>query len=194
VAAIEGSKHEIQQIWLGLKSHGITNSRLPPAVLKDTSGKSLSSWRFLLDPYIENAGRRYDIESAWDSPANASIREVQTTVFDVRGVVWGQLEGEPLRMAAIGADGKWAMDSGKSLKDLPGTTLLAISAPIKGTHWMQPSEVDLRRPFAKNVTVGSALGITRSDVVYLLFADGRVEVISSATPLTEIEQYLPMSY
>jgi hypothetical protein len=57
---------------------------------------------------------------------------------------------------------------------------------------MQPSEVEFTRPLARNSTVGSELGITNSDVVYLLFADGRIEVLSSTTPLSELEQYLPV--
>lgn len=192
-AIINSGKNNIRYIWHGLESYNDAKGRVPPAVTRDADGIPLSSWRFALLPYMESTKRRFDLESAWDSPVNSSTRELRVLSFDVDGFVRGQWEGEPLRMAAIGVDGKWPMDSGKSLKDLPGTTLLAISAPIKGTHWMEPSEVDLRRPFAKNVTVGSALGITRSDVVYFLFADGRVEVISSATPLTEIEQYLPAS-
>jgi hypothetical protein len=96
-------------------------------------------------------------------------------------------------MVAVGIDGTTALDSGKSLSELPGQTLLLISAPIKGTHWMQPSEVDFTRPLARDSTIGSELGITNSDVVYLLFADGRVEVLSSTTPLSELEQYLPVS-
>lgn len=190
---INAGTNNIHSIWRGLENYDDAKGRVPPAVYRDADGKPLSSWRFQLVPHMESTKLSFDRESAWDSPVNSSIRQLRAFGFDVGGFVRGGWEGEPLRMSAIGVDGKWAMDSGKSLKDLPGTTLLAISAPIKGTHWMEPSEVDLRRPFGKNVTVQSALGITRSDVVYLLFADGRVEVISSATPLTEIEQYLPAS-
>ena len=188
---INAGKNDLRSIWRGLQNYDNAKGQVPPAVYRDADGKPLSSWRFQLIPYMESFEHRFDLKGAWDSPANSSIRQRPAFGFDVGGFVRGQWQGEPLRMSAIGVDGKWAMDSGKALKDLPGKTLLAISAPIKQTHWMEPSEVDLRRPYAKNVTVGSALGITRSDVVYLLFADGRAEVISSATPLTEIEQYLP---
>lgn len=120
----------------------------------DGNGNPLSSWRFILTPYIKDTSG-YDIESAWDSEVNSSFREIQSDTFDVKGVVWGRPNGEELRMVAIGVDGKTAMDSGKLLKELPGNTLLAISAPTNGMDWMQPSEVDLTRPLARDSTIGS---------------------------------------
>jgi hypothetical protein len=190
-AIVNTGRNNIRGIYRGLQIYEDSLGKMPPAIARDAEGKPLSSWRFQILPFMESTKRRCDRKSAWDAPANSSMRQLQVASFDAGGFVRGRWEGESLRMSAVGVDGLWALDSGKLLKDLPGNTLLAISAPIKGTHWMEPSEVELHRPFAKEATIGGALGITRSDVVYLLFADGRSEVISSAAPLTEINQYLP---
>lgn len=73
--SLEKSRKNMQAIVIALHSHEATNRRLPPAVVADSSGKPLLSWRVTLLPFIEEGAlyQEFKLNEPWDSPHNLAL-------------------------------------------------------------------------------------------------------------------------
>lgn len=77
------SANNLKQIVLALHNYHDVYKRLPPAVVRDATGKPLYSWRVAILPFLEqqNLHNQFDKSQAWDSPANIAISNMALEVF-----------------------------------------------------------------------------------------------------------------
>jgi hypothetical protein len=70
------NRNNLQLISLALINYSATdNGWMPPAVVTDTSGRPLYSWRVLLLPYLEydELYKEFHLDEPWDSPHNIQL-------------------------------------------------------------------------------------------------------------------------
>src|SRR6266567_906780 len=66
------SRNNLIQIVLAIHNYESTFGNLPPAAVRDKSGKPLLSWRLAIAPYLEadDVYRKIHFDESWDSPHN----------------------------------------------------------------------------------------------------------------------------
>jgi hypothetical protein len=100
------SMNNLKQLSLAMLSYHDTYQALPPAVVRDASGKPLYSGRVLLLPFLEQKTLydQWDLTQPWDSPQNMALSQLTLGTFNdpsagppsprtdyqfIRGSCWG---------------------------------------------------------------------------------------------------------
>ncbi|MCA9234860.1 MAG: hypothetical protein KDA44_05290 [Planctomycetales bacterium] len=187
------NRWQIHEVWRGIRDYDETHGAVPSPIRLDESDSPISSWRFQVHPFIVAVGLDFDVDKPWDSSENEAIRHAPSIfdTIDAAGVCGG---GGQLRIKAIVSnDDDTAMELGVPLRNLPPWIVLAITAPARGSHWMQPEELSLSDLTSGGSTLGDAIGVGKSQQVYFLFANGQVGAVSPETPLSDIREYLTIN-
>jgi hypothetical protein len=163
-------------IGIALHQYELTHGHLPPAVVRDKTGRALRSWRVELLPFLNEdlLYRRLKLDEPWDSPHNKPLLEAAPTVFADPDLPKWQT-----RVQAVVGPGT-AFEPGKpvrlaDIKDGTANTFLFVEA-ADPVHWAEPKDYALEP--------GKAPRVGRPDVAAFLAAmgDGHIETLPKAIP------------
>lgn len=190
---------DLKRIGLALSYYEAEHGALPPAVVSDAEGNPLYSWRVLLLPYLEqhNLYEEFDLDQAWDSPANLSLSSKIPTCY----ICWhlDYSRGETAFVALVSTDERRTAilrETSQALADIAADDGLAATAIVveDRSHpviWSQPQDVSPEQfldnlPTDETITPWVALvtcdtstseieNPTRTKLLPLLYAnDGKV--------------------
>jgi len=184
--------NSFKQIMSALMNYDSDYGHLPPACARDAGGRAMSSWRFLIVPYIGSSGSRYRFDLAWDDPVNRGL-----AVVPCRPFCFASIDGPPETqcmtnvLAVSGPDTAFDRENPHAISDLDSDTILIVETNSSRTHWMQPGDLDLSEVSTDAGGCGS-IGVSGScrDGFFVGFADGEVWLLSSRTPLAILRKFL----
>lgn len=173
------SQNNLRQLGIAIHSYHDVHGELPPAIVKDASGKPLYSGLVLLLPFVEqdNLYQQFDRSKAWDDPANIGISRQMVMTF-MNPASNDTRPGHCDYMLVGGANAALS-DTGKStlmnIVDGTSNTILAVEAGRGNVleSWAQPVTWDPSKPFDG----------PDPTMVNVLFADRSVRSLPKTTPV-----------
>ncbi len=184
-------KNNLKQIGLGLHCYHDVYGSFPPAVVVDSDGRPMHSWRVLILPFMDYQALydKYQFDEPWDGPRNSLLHDQMPDVYGcpafAKGVAHDSLEGQHLsrltNYVAIVAPG--AVFDGATPSALhevcdPRDHTLAVAEVCQhAVNWLSPQDVtpaefltDLRRSV-------SEANANHVDGLHTLRADGSVRFV-----------------
>jgi hypothetical protein len=155
--------------------------RLPPAVLRDTQGKPLLSWRVLILPYLEEDRlyQQFHLDEPWDSPHNVALLSSMPRVFSAPTDLPVEARAEPFSTFYQVFTGEGTAFEGYQGLRLPqdfpkGTsnTFLVVEAG-QAVPWTKPD--DLSYPQDYTVPLPPLGGVFTGESRFSLFGSNRVK-------------------
>jgi hypothetical protein len=171
------SANNLKQMGLAMHNYNGTYGSLPPAVIRDTNGKPLFSWRVALLPFLEqgNVYNSFKRDEPWDSPHNKPLSEIAIKTF--------QLPGDDKTPANhthyqvfTGAGTLFPPDqriSVGAIADGSSNTILIVVAE-QAVPWAKPDDV----PFDPSRPIRPLLSTYHRGAYLVLLADGSVRSLS----------------
>lgn len=176
------------------EAHG---GRLPPAVLRDATGKPLHSWRVLLLPYLEHKSLydKFRLDESWDSPHNIALLSSMPHEYSTPAALPVEARAEPFSTFYQVFTGKGtAFDGSEGLRlpqDFPDGTsnTILVAEAGQAVPWTKPDdlpyEADRPLPPLGGVFTGesrfSLFGSNRVKGYHAVMADGSARFITSPT-------------
>jgi prepilin-type processing-associated H-X9-DG protein len=172
------SQNNLKQLGLAIHTYHDMYNELPPAVVKDATGKPLYSGIVLLLPFLEQAPlyEQFDKSKAWDDPANIGIS--RTMVVTLMNPASTDTRPGHSDYMLVGGPNAMLSDSGKttmaSILDGTSQTIMAVEVGTGNSleSWAQPVYWDSSKPFNS----------PDPTTVNVLFGDGSVRALPKATP------------
>jgi hypothetical protein len=166
-------------------SYDCSNHRLPPAVITNSKGHPLSSWRLGIWPYADSGSEvRMDMrfDAKWDDPVNRRWASRSPNCYCLERNA--DVPGETNIVAVTGPGTAFDPARQWRLVDLPPDTILFIEIANSGLHWMQPGDLSIDHVPA---TITSGL---YGRGVHVGFADGFVWFLRNDVPLEKLKKFL----
>jgi Protein of unknown function (DUF1559) len=142
-------KNNLKQIAVALHEYHDVYEAFPPAVVRDTDGKPLHSWRTLILPFIDQQAlyNSIDLSKPWDAPINQKARETNVSEFRCPSVSSSLPDGSTTYLAVVGEHGALHPSLPRRFKEItdgtPKTLLVVELTPDRAIPWMQPSDMDV---------------------------------------------------
>jgi hypothetical protein len=176
--SIAAATNDLMQLALAILNYESTNSRFPPAAIRDKDGKPLLSWRVAMLPFLEQEAlyRQFKLDEPWDSEHNKKLIAQMPEVFRGPNKKLNREFKTPYSVP-IGSETIFPPDGKKitmaSVLDGTSNTILIVEAnDDSAVVWTKPDDlsVDLKKPLH---------GLERSgqDFVLVAMADGSVRRI-----------------
>jgi hypothetical protein len=179
------TQDNLKQIMLALHSYHDTWQQFPPAVVKDTAGKPLYSWRVLILPYLGQQALydRFDKTKAWDDPANQAISN--TLVPTYQSPLDGTLGPSGASyFVIVGPGTAFPPDRGIKLQEiLDGTSNTIGVVELKGISGSWAAPIDPQMD-----TVALSIGPSPGQLnpngseLHVAMCDGSAHTIPMSTP------------
>jgi prepilin-type processing-associated H-X9-DG protein len=187
----------MKQLGLALLNFADKHQTLPPAVVFDSRGLPMHSWRTLILPEIEEGTlyATYHFDEPWNGPRNRTVTQVE-----VRDFQCPEDKPKPFEtsyVAIIGPGTAWSVPGGAKLSDItdgPENTILLVEMKNSGIKWAEPRDLDLNN---------LPPGLTKQNLLHSLsnhaggfnavFADAHVEFIPETIPWTDFEALLTIA-
>ena len=142
------ASNRIHQIILALHNYESHYGELPPAILRDDSGRPLHSWRVLILPFAghQELYSRIDLTLPWHDPKNQAVGAITPELYTSEVV--SLPKGFTNIRAIADEDGFLHPSRGRSLREITdamNTTVVAViecDHPWIG-HWMNPQDMDI---------------------------------------------------
>ncbi len=173
------SQNNLKQLGIAIHTYHDAYGELPPAIVKDASGKPLYSGFVLLLPFLEqgNLYQQFDRSKAWDDPANIAIS--RTTIAMLANPASTDTRPGHSDYMLIGGPSAMLSDTGKNtmgnILDGLSNTIMALEVGSGNTmeSWAQPVAWDPSKPFdSPNPTM-----------VNVAFGDGSVRALPKTMPV-----------
>lgn len=176
------SSNNMRQMLIAIHTYHDTYQELPPAVVKDASGKPLYSGMVLLLPFLEQSHihRQFDLSKPWDAPENRHLSSLDLPIFKnasspaaAQGKTDYLFVGGPQSLLDGGGKRTFA-----DCQD--GTSNTIVLVEVKGnTHsWAEPVVWMPGQPLDSDTVGGVVIGM----------ADGSVRTIPRETPQQVLRQ------
>ncbi len=170
--------NNLQRIAKALNNYAAQYGTYPPAIVKDSTGQPMYSWRVLLLPFLgeEHLYAQYDFDHAWNSPQNAMLMAQCPQVFrspaDMR-----KFSSSSSYMLITGAGTVFPPSgslSPEQIRDGVKTTLLVVEVCPPVFDWTEPVDIDFSK-LNKGVGIKAinAIGGNHVGGATAVFADGR---------------------
>ena len=145
---------------------------LPPAYLRDATGKPAHSWRILIDSVfvtttdpndVGGLFQRYRFDQPWNGPNNRLLEEKPQIFFcpsDPRAANMPRTS----YAAVLGQDTAWPGHQSRKLADprrASADIILLIELPETDIHWMEPKDITFEQAMQLYSTGNGRLGKTR---------------------------------
>jgi hypothetical protein len=182
VALSMSAQSPLNQLSVALQNYHLTYGSLPPAVVTDSNGKAMHSWRVLILPFIEEGNalyQRYDFSEPWNSINNSKLLDQMPRIFHSPSE---RPSSKFTNMVAIAGQGT-AFPSDKSvrydeMKDGLENTALLTEITLSTIPWTQPVDLDVSAWADQQPKDGQKRnGVLQIGAVpwrcpYIVFADG----------------------
>ena len=167
------------QIGLALHNYADAYGSFPPAYTVDAAGKPLHSWRTLILPYLDQQPlyHQIDLSKPWDDAANAEI--LKTPVKAYRCPSSDLASNHTTYLGVAARNGSFFQNTPRQFEDFTdglAMTWIVIEVPREhAVPWGSPNDADE----APILSVKPQSKLPHKDGFHVLFADGRVELISA---------------
>jgi len=165
---------------LALENEAEYRNRVPPTVHRDSLGKPLSSWRFLVLRWLQGE-RTDDFDHHWCDPVYYQVACIPPPFYCLAGK--SAESSLDTNIVAIAGPGTAFDGSERSLEDLDKDTILLIEVAESGVHWMEPGDLDVRR-----IPASIARGINGTGM-HVGFADGEVWLLDPEVPIDQLRVF-----
>jgi Protein of unknown function (DUF1559). len=173
------SQNNLKHLGIAVHNYHDRYGELPPAIVKDATGKPLYSGLVLLLPFIEEDAlfQQFDKSKAWNEGANANLsKQMVPTLMNPAST--DTRTGHCDYMLVGGPNGIFS-ETGKStfnnVQDGLSNTIMAVEVGSGSSleSWAQPVTWDLSKPFNG----------PDPTMVNVLFGDGSVRALPKSTPV-----------
>jgi hypothetical protein len=142
-------KGHLGHIALALHNYHDWYGGFPPAVVRDSNGKPLHSWRTLILPSLgyTQLYERIDLSRPWNDPVNQNVRLTDVPTYRCPTGNDSIPSGYTTYLAIVGPD--LAMDSARAknldeITDGTENTLVILEvSPERAVPWMAPDDLDI---------------------------------------------------
>jgi hypothetical protein len=155
VAAQRKDLENMRSIVKALDDYCARYGTYPTPTVTDSSGRKLYSWRVLILPFLgyEDLYKSFQLNQAWDSPANLSLLPQMPPVFASPNSGLGKQNHEPNYVLLTGPNTVFPSSGPMSKNDvLDSPTILLVETLCDGIVWTQPGDIDTLQ---HGVTIGS---------------------------------------
>lgn len=190
------SRNNLKQLGLALQNYHDTFELLPPGGTFASDGTPHQSWTVSLSPYLSSSPlyNFIDMNRPWDDPVNFDLMtgrplSIDTAFRDPSVLADKTAAGLP---AVHYAPNQWLMHRNSSvrLKDLPDLEHTLLMADAFGAYAGFGDPINWRDATLQYWTSPKGFGHTRRTTgTHVLFADGRVEIVSPSVALTITATY-----
>jgi type II secretory pathway pseudopilin PulG len=172
--------NNLKQIGLALHMYNDQFKCFPPAVVTDANGQPLYSGRVLLLPYLEQEPlyKQFDLNQAWDSPANQAVSQTMIKVFMDPSSPDQTTPGKTDFLFVTGKGTVFEAGQYTKFQDITdglSNTIVVVDVRNSGIRWAEPKDLDLSQPMA--LPAGNHPGGNQA-----VFGDGAVRFLSKAIP------------
>ena len=142
-------KINLKQIAVALHEYHDVYEAFPPAVVRDTDGKPLHSWRTLILPFIDQQAlyNSIDLSKPWDAAVNQKARETNVSEFRCPSVSSSLPDGSTTYLAVVGEHAALHPSVPRRLQEIadgnPNTLLVVEVTQDRAIPWMQPFDMDV---------------------------------------------------
>jgi hypothetical protein len=179
----EKTHDNLALIGAALRAYHDDYKCFPPAVIRDSAGKPMHSWRVLLLPYLgeKELYRAYKFDEPWDGPTNSTLLiHSMPAVYRDPADPDSRITAETPYLAVCGDGSVFPRDGSVILEEItdgPGDTVMVVEAARSGIAWMEPLDMQITR---MNYSVNSNFGpdsvaTLAGDGPQILLADGTVK-------------------
>ena len=171
--------------YLGIAMHNYhdTYGSLPPAVVTDSDGRPLYSWRVLLLPFMEQKRlyEKFDLSQPWDSDTNRPLAEYVPGILESPYLDTGTHPEKTTYLAVIDPQGKQSImlpQEGRSLDEVPcdlGIAVMVVEQIDRPVIWTKPDDIS---PF--KLIDAAQIDQNGSSYFPAMFADASVRWIPAA--------------
>jgi hypothetical protein len=174
------SSNNLKQIMIAIHNYHDTYNELPPAVVKDASGKPLYSGMVLLLPYLEqdHIYRQFDLTKPWDADENRALSATDFAFLrnpnspnPVRGTTDYLFVGGP--QSLLDGTGKRTF---ANCRDGTSNTMVLVEVKGNSRSWAEPAVWTPGQPFDSDTP----------NVVNVGMADGSVHAVPKNTPQQQL--------
>ena len=150
-----GTMRNIEKIANAMAAYAVDHGTYPPAIIRDSSGAPMHSWRVLLLPYLNQTELhdQYDFNKPWNAPENSLLASQMPDVFFSQASQGGQAY-EACYQLVTGPN--TLNPSTGPLKpdaylDDPAKTALVVEAycgssgMVTTGNWLEPTELDITK-------------------------------------------------
>lgn len=134
----------ICQLTVALHNYHDTYGCFPPAVVYDSQGLPMHSWRVLLTRFMSIPEMdAYDFSLPWNHPANLRLEQFGARPFQCPGA---PNEAHSTSYVLVtGPETLFPPDRCTTLKDVEGRedAILFVEIANSGIHWMEPRDLDI---------------------------------------------------
>ncbi|MCP4787150.1 MAG: hypothetical protein GY903_21040 [Fuerstiella sp.] len=170
--------YRLRNLAVAMHNYASSNGGLIPNTVRSESGVNLVSWRFCLVPWLDSAKMEFEVfpDLPWTADVYRDWRDYRQSNLCVEG-------STDTRFAAVTGEATvWS--TSLTLPEMPGD-LLILTEVSRGSHWMDPNDVDIDATDAQ--TIGELTGLQHE--VHVAFADASVMRLKSDTPLSVLSPF-----
>ena len=176
------SANNLKQIMIAIHMYHDAYNELPPAVVRDESGKPLYSGMVLLLPFLEqeHLHRQFDLDKPWDAPENQAVAATNLPFFrNPSSPVVGQgitdygFVGGPQSLLDTPGRKTWA-----DCPDGTSNTMLVVEVKGNTRSWAKPFVWSPDQPLDSDTVNAIQVGM----------ADGSVRALPRNLPQVEIQK------
>jgi hypothetical protein len=201
----------LQSVSMALANYSATRGHLPPQVIRmkpesgldeaamsAQGGAPLYSWRVELVSYLQAWHGTWDPAHPWDHPANRELAELSSFYnFGAEEARDPQASFPETDILAITGPGTAFGDGQRApmaLKDIPPATILAVETQRSGIPWPAPGDFEIGTiPRTVGDRNGRGISSRTSGAFHLIFADGRVWLLSDSVPFATLSRFFTVS-
>lgn len=191
----------LHKIAVALKNYADEHSVYPPAIIRDSQGRPLHSWRVLILPQLgsaeEELHREYHYHEPWNSPHNRELAGRMPEVY--RCPEDPALREDQTSYVALvdGTTGDFAAypSSGTAAPQRPAmTAYVVMELADSGVYWMEPKDISLGSdsqpdkplPTSLSYHVGGSVAVDADGATVVLPHGTAAETITSRAVGTKI--------
>lgn len=134
------------QLTVALHNYHDVYGSFPPAIVHDSQGRPMHSWRMLLTPYLngDSWANAYDYTRPWNHPANLRIEKNGERLFQCPSAPDGMRFTN--YVLVTGPNTLFPPDRCTTFKDAEGRddAIWLVEIANSDIHWMEPRDLDIR--------------------------------------------------
>jgi len=168
----------LKRIGLALNAYHKVHNAYPPAVVYNSEGRAMHSWRVLLLPYLGHASiyDMYNIVEPWNSETNQSLFIMMPEVFSCPSSKRKHGEGKTDYVALIGHNTLFDPQStvkSADVRDEPDESLAIIELSGSSIQWTEPVDLEIDKTIRGPDDVIGGVGPCHSDRFNVLCVSGK---------------------
>lgn len=148
----ERFRDQLRSLGLACHEYQAEHGCLPPAVIKDETGRSIHSWRAILLPWLEAQSKiqppafEYTLDEAWNSPNNQRAALDHSDFYILHLTSDGTQIIQRSKLAAVIGEHTYWSPEGECRRLQPVENeaerhILLMEIPHLGGPWSQPNDV-----------------------------------------------------